>query len=112
MELKKRMSVLSAAVAMCCMPVLDTGVSSVNAAPLLAGFHEVNPGAGIEAAIAVDPRLLGDYDSATTTWTVAKGDYKLILATNAADDQAVSTVVHLEAAVYDMNGKRLRGQPR
>ncbi len=80
----------------------------------LVGFQKVfvKPGAGVKASISVDPRLLALYDSATKTWNVAKGDYKVILAANAADDRAVSTVVHLEAAVYDVNGKPLRGQSR
>ena len=80
----------------------------------LVGFQKVfvKPGAGVKASISVDPRLLALYDSATKTWNVAKGDYKVILAANAADDRAVSTVVHLEAAVYDVNGKPLRSQSR
>jgi beta-glucosidase len=73
----------------------------------LAGFQKVNvkPGADVQASVTVDPRLLAMYDSASRTWKVAKGDYKVILASSAADDKAVSTVVHLEAAVYDVNGK-------
>jgi len=73
----------------------------------LAGFQkvEVQPGAGVQSAVTIDPRLLAVYDSASKIWKVAKGDYKLILASSAADDKAVSTVVHLEAAVYDVNGK-------
>ena len=78
----------------------------------LAGFQkvEVKPGASVQGAVTVDPRLLADYDSASKTWKVAKGDYKLILAADAAaaaNSKAVSTVVHLEAAVYDVNGKPL-----
>jgi beta-glucosidase len=76
----------------------------------LVGFKKVDvqPGAGVKATISVDPRLLAMYDTATKTWKVAKGDYKVILAADAADDKAVSTVVHLEAAVYDVNGKPMR----
>ncbi len=76
----------------------------------LAGFQkvEVQPGAGVQSSVTVDPRLLAVYDSASKTWKVAKGDYKLTLASSAADDQAVSTVVHLEAAVYDVTGKLTR----
>jgi beta-glucosidase len=75
----------------------------------LAGFQkvEVQPGAGVKASVTVDPRLLAMYESASKTWKVAKGDYKVILAASATDRQAVSTVVHLEAAVYDVNGKPL-----
>ena len=79
----------------------------------LVGFHkvEVAPGAAAQASITVDPRLLAMYDSASKTWKVAKGDYKVILAADAAaaaDRQAISKVVRLEAAVYDVNGKPLR----
>jgi beta-glucosidase len=77
----------------------------------LAGFQKVDlqPGASARASVTVDPRLLAVYHSASKTWKVAKGDYKVILAADAAGDKAVSTVVHLEEATYDVNGKRLRG---
>ncbi|CAN7249740.1 glycoside hydrolase family 3 C-terminal domain-containing protein [Pseudoduganella sp. LjRoot289] len=83
----------------------------------LVGFHKADaaPGAVVKAAIAVDPRLLAMYDSASKTWKVAKGDYKVILAADAAaaaDGKAVSKVVHLEAAVYDVNGKPLKAGKR
>jgi len=80
----------------------------------LAGFQkvEVQPGAGVQASVTVDPRLLAMYDSASKTWKVAKGDYKLTLAASAADSKAVSTVIHLDAAVYDVNGKPLRKASR
>jgi beta-glucosidase len=76
----------------------------------LAGFQKVDlqPGAEARASVTVDPRLLAMYDSASKTWKVAKGDYKVILAADAAGSQASSTVVHLEAASYDVNGKPLR----
>ena len=76
----------------------------------LAGFQKVDlqPGAEAKASVTVDPRLLAMYDSASKTWKVAKGDYKVILAADAAGSKAVSTVVHLEAASYDVNGKPLR----
>ncbi len=76
----------------------------------LAGFQKVDlqPGAEVRASVSVDPRLLAMYDSASKTWKVAKGDYKVILAADAAGTQASSTVVHLEAASYDVNGKPLR----
>ncbi|KQV90230.1 beta-glucosidase [Massilia sp. Root351] len=79
----------------------------------LAGFQKVDvkPGASVQGAVSVDPRLLAMFDSASRTWKVAKGDYKVILAADAAaaaDSKAVSKVVHLEAAVYDVNGKPLK----
>ncbi|MDQ1919209.1 beta-glucosidase family protein [Massilia pseudoviolaceinigra] len=78
----------------------------------LVGFRKVDvkPGAAVQSSITVDPRLLAMFDSATKTWKVAKGDYKVILAASAADAKAVSTIVHLDAATYDVNGKPLRGQ--
>ena len=69
---------------------------------------DLQPGAEAKASVTVDPRLLAMYDSASKTWKVAKGDYKVILAADAAGSKAVSTVVHLEAASYDVNGKPLR----
>ena len=76
----------------------------------LAGFQKVDlqPGVEAKATITVDPRLLAMYDSASKTWKVAKGDYKVTLAADAAGTGSVSTVVHLEAASYDVNGKPLR----
>ena len=76
----------------------------------LAGFQKVDlqPGAETRASVTVDPRLLAMYDSASKTWKIAKGDYTIILAADAAGDKALSTVVHLEAAAYDVNGKPLR----
>ncbi|WP_229210091.1 glycoside hydrolase family 3 C-terminal domain-containing protein [Duganella sp. Root1480D1] len=76
----------------------------------LAGFQKVDvkPGASARGEVTVDPRLLATYDSASKTWQVAAGDYKVILAADAAGSQAVSQVVHLESAIYDVKGKRLR----
>ena len=76
----------------------------------LAGFQKVDlqPGGAAKSSVTVDPRLLAMYDSASKTWKVAKGDYKVTLAADAAGAGAVSTVVHLEAASYDVNGKPMR----
>jgi beta-glucosidase len=73
----------------------------------LAGFAkvELKPGAGTRASVTVDPRLLAMYDTATKTWKVAAGTYRVILASSALDDKAVATTVHLDAAVYDVNGR-------
>jgi beta-glucosidase len=98
--------------------VVQVYVAPVNAqweAPKrLAGFQKVDvkPGAAAKVSLSVDPRLLAMYDSASKTWKVAKGDYKVILAADAAGSQAASQVVHLEAAAYDVNGKPLHGAPR
>jgi beta-glucosidase len=76
----------------------------------LAGFQKValQPGGETRSSVTVDPRLLAMFDSRSRTWKVAKGAYKVILAADAAGEAAVSTVVQLEAAVYDVNGKPLR----
>lgn len=76
----------------------------------LAGFQKVDvkAGASVKTSVTVDPRFLGVYDSATKTWRVAEGDYRVILAANAMDEKATSVNVHLSAAVYDVNGKRLK----
>ena len=79
----------------------------------LAGFHKVDvkPGASARGVVTVDPRLLAMYDPATKTWKVAEGEYRVILAADAAEasgGKAVSKVVRLPAATYDVNGKRLR----
>jgi beta-glucosidase len=73
----------------------------------LAGFSkvELKPGASATASVTVDPRLLAVYDGATKTWKVAAGTYRVILASSALDDKAVATTVHLDAAVYDVNGR-------
>ena len=73
----------------------------------LAGFRkvELKPGASATASVTVDPRLLAVYDSATKTWKVAAGTYRVILASSALDDKAVTTTVRLDAAVYDVNGR-------
>jgi beta-glucosidase len=78
----------------------------------LVGFQKVDvkPGASVSASIVVDPRLLATFESASRTWKVAKGDYKVMLAANAMDDKATSVVVHLDAAVYDVNGKPLKAR--
>jgi len=76
----------------------------------LAGFQkvEVKPGAAIRSSIAVDPRLLAVYDSATKTWRVAAGEYKVVLATDAGEAHGAGTVVRLADAVYDVNGRPLK----
>jgi beta-glucosidase len=76
----------------------------------LAGFRkvEVKPGAAIRSSITVDPRLLAVYDSATKTWRVAAGEYKIVLATDAGEAQGAGTVIRLAEAVYDVNGRPLQ----
>ena len=72
----------------------------------LGGFAKLSLTAGQleQATVTVDPRLLATWDSASKTWTVAAGDYKVMLATSAAD--IVQTVsVHLERQTLDVRGQ-------
>ena len=65
---------------------------------------EVAPGQSQSASVTVDPRLLATYDSASKTWTVAAGDYKVMLATSATE--IVQTVtVHLDAQTLNVKGE-------
>ncbi|GGY67537.1 glycosyl hydrolase [Cellvibrio zantedeschiae] len=76
----------------------------------LGGFQKVDlkPGASTKASVTVDPRLLGMYDSASKTWKIAEGDYKVILASDATDAKATSVTVHLAATTVDMHGKLVK----
>jgi beta-glucosidase len=73
----------------------------------LGGYQKVDlkSGASTSASVTIDPRLLGVYDSASKTWKIAAGDYKVILAADAMDQQATSVVVRLNAATLDVNGQ-------
>jgi beta-glucosidase len=65
---------------------------------------EVAPGESQAVSVTVDPRLLATYDSASKTWNIAAGDYKVMLATSAADI-AQTVTVHLDAQTLDVKGK-------
>ncbi len=60
-------------------------------------------GAGAEAEVAVDPRLLAVWDSPSKTWKIADGDYQLILA-RAADAPVETVKIHLAARTLDIQG--------
>jgi len=49
--------------------------------------------------------LLAVYESASKTWKIAAGDYKVLLAADAAATNASSVTVHLDATTLDVNGK-------
>jgi beta-glucosidase len=54
--------------------------------------------------VTVDPRLLATFDVASGGWKIAGGDYKVMLATSAAD--VVQTVtVRVAAQTLDRGGK-------
>jgi len=84
-------------------PVRDAGWE---APKRLAGFAKWDIArAGMAAtALRIDPRLLGVYDSASKTWKIAEGDYKVMLGTSAADIVATVTV-HLSAQTLDIKGR-------
>lgn len=68
----------------------------------LAGWDKVElaPGESREVSVTVDPRLLAMYDSRSRSWRVAKGRYKVMLAHSAADVDATSVSVALEARTF------------
>ncbi|MEO7494258.1 MAG: glycoside hydrolase family 3 C-terminal domain-containing protein [Massilia sp.] len=73
----------------------------------LAAFDklELRPGETREVTLDIEPRLLGMYDSASKTWRIAAGKYKLSLAQDAADGAATSVTLDLPARVLDLHGK-------
>jgi len=76
----------------------------------LGGFQKIDlkPGASTKASVVIDPRLLAVYETASKTWKIAEGDYKVILAADATDAQATSVIVHVKAATLDVNGKFIK----
>ena len=72
----------------------------------LGGFAKVSlKSAELEqASLSIDPRLLATFDSATKTWKIAAGDYKVMLGKSATE--IVETVtVHLDAQTLDVKGQ-------
>ena len=62
----------------------------------LCGYKKVNlqPGESADVTLSVDPRLLAQYDSTQKTWITAKGEYELVLSSDARTPVA-KTVVRL-----------------
>lgn len=50
----------------------------------LAGFHKVDlkPGVTAKVSMVVDPRLLATFDSATNSWRISGGTYRLMLGSS------------------------------
>lgn len=72
----------------------------------LGGWRKLNlaPGRGGDAEVVIDPRLLATWDSAAHRWTIAEGDYRVILARDA--DTPVETVtVRVDARTFGPQGK-------
>ncbi|ESQ76178.1 beta-glucosidase [Asticcacaulis sp. AC402] len=84
-------------------PVSDAGWE---APKRLAGFEKISlkPGKSGKATVTVDPRLLATFDSASKTWNVKAGDYKVILATSATEPVS-EVVVTLEAQTLNVKGQ-------
>jgi beta-glucosidase len=84
-------------------PASDAGWESPKR---LGGFAkaDLKPGESQTLTASVDPRLLGTYDSASKTWTIKAGDYKVMLATSATD--IVQTItVHLDQQTLNVQGQ-------
>nr|WP_157138815.1 glycoside hydrolase family 3 C-terminal domain-containing protein [Asticcacaulis biprosthecium] len=84
-------------------PVGDAGWE---APKRLAGFEKImlKPGKSGKATITVDPRLLATFDSASKTWNIKAGDYKVILATSATEPLS-EVIVHLDAQTLNVKGQ-------
>jgi len=72
----------------------------------LGGWKKLDlaPGASASVDVTIDPRLLAVFDSASKTWKIAEGDYRLILAQSAADPVQTVTI-HLGARTLDVRGR-------
>ncbi|PUA29187.1 MAG: glycosyl hydrolase [Cellvibrio sp. 79] len=72
----------------------------------LGAFQKVDlkPGESTQVSVNVDSRLLAMYQSKSKTWTIAKGQYEVILAKSATEPQS-STKVKIPARTLDVNGK-------
>ncbi|ESQ93327.1 beta-glucosidase [Asticcacaulis sp. AC460] len=84
-------------------PVGDAGWE---APKRLAGFEKITlkPGKSGKATVTVDPRLLATFDSASKTWNIKAGDYKVILATSATEPVS-EVIVHLDAQTLNVKGQ-------
>ncbi|WP_443027593.1 fibronectin type III-like domain-contianing protein [Sphingomonas sp. LR55] len=72
----------------------------------LGAFRKVDlaPGKGQTVSVTIDPRLLATFDVASGGWKIAGGDYKVMLATSAADIVQTATV-RVAAQTLDASGK-------
>ena len=72
----------------------------------LGAFKKVNlkPNQSTKVTVTVDPRLLAMFDSNSKTWTIAEGEYQVMLASSSADIIATQTV-KLPRKVLNVRGK-------
>jgi beta-glucosidase len=63
----------------------NAGAAHWEAPKRLGGFKKVSlqPGASIDVSLSVDPRLLAVFDESAHRWSVAAGEYEVILASDA-----------------------------
>ena len=64
----------------------------------LGAFDKIDlaPGASRTVTVSIDPRLLATYDTASRSWKITTGDYRVMLA-HSARDIDTSTTVHVTA---------------
>ena len=65
---------------------------------------DLKPGESKDVALDVDPRLLATYDSASKTWTVKAGEYK-VLTGNSATDLTQTATVTLSQQTLNVRGQ-------
>ncbi len=64
----------------------------------------LNAGESKTLSLSVDPRLLATYDSASKTWTVKGGDYK-VMTGNSTTDITQTATVHIDQQTLNVQGK-------
>ncbi len=93
-------------------------VAQVYVAPVAGGWEapkrlgaftklDLAPSQSQSVSLDVDPRLLATFDSASKTWRIAAGDYKVMLGTSATDMVQTATL-HLDGATLDVRGQLSR----
>jgi beta-glucosidase len=75
-------------------PVVHSGVAAWEAPKRLCGFKKVSlqPGASTQVSLSIDPRLLAVFDESSHRWSIAAGEYKVILAADARTPVAQARV--------------------
>jgi beta-glucosidase len=84
-------------------PVADAGWESPKRLGAFGKIH-LKAGESKTLALSVDPRLLGTFDSASKTWKIKAGEYK-IMTGNSANDITQTVKVRLENQTLNVQGK-------
>ncbi len=76
----------------------------------LAGWAKVdlNAGESKTLSIVVEPRILSLYEVDSKTWSIAAGEYKLILAQDSADKEPLTNSIRLPSVKLTMDGHVLK----